>query len=46
MSLTRSARGRSTEPDPSPALAALSPEEGMLYYHLLLARLESRGELA
>lgn len=27
------------------ALAALRPEQGMLYYHLLLARLESRGEL-
>ena len=25
------------------ALAALSPEQGMLYYHLLLARLESQG---
>ena len=27
------------------AIAALRPEQGMLYYHLLLARLESRGEL-
>jgi DNA-3-methyladenine glycosylase II len=26
-------------------LAALSPQQGMLYYHLLLARLESRGAL-
>lgn len=26
-------------------LKALSPEQGMLYYHLLLARLEARGEL-
>ncbi|HWV56431.1 MAG TPA: DUF488 family protein [Longimicrobiales bacterium] len=26
-------------------LEALSPQQGMLYYHLLLARLESRGEL-
>ena len=31
--------------DLSAALAALSPQEGMLYYHLLLARLESRGGL-
>jgi DNA-3-methyladenine glycosylase II len=28
------------------ALAALSPEQGMLYYHLLLARLESQGVLS
>jgi DNA-3-methyladenine glycosylase II len=27
-------------------LGALSPQQGMLYYHLLLARLEARGELA
>lgn len=27
------------------ALAALVPEHGMLYYHLLLARLEARGDL-
>jgi DNA-3-methyladenine glycosylase II len=27
-------------------LDALSPQQGMLYYHLLLARLEARGELA
>ncbi len=27
-------------------LEALSPQQGMLYYHLLLARLEARGELA
>ncbi|HSC31562.1 MAG TPA: hypothetical protein VLD17_07550 [Gemmatimonadaceae bacterium] len=26
-------------------LAALSPEQGRLYYHLLLARLEVRGEV-
>jgi DNA-3-methyladenine glycosylase II len=26
-------------------LEALGPQRGMLYYHLLLARLESRGEL-
>ena len=26
-------------------LTALSPEQGMLYYHLLLARLEARGEV-
>jgi DNA-3-methyladenine glycosylase II len=24
----------------------LSPQQGMLYYHLLLARLETRGDLA
>jgi DNA-3-methyladenine glycosylase II len=27
------------------ALQALSPQQGMLYYHLLLARLESRGDV-
>jgi DNA-3-methyladenine glycosylase II len=27
-------------------LDTLSPEQGMLYYHLLLARLETRGDLA
>jgi DNA-3-methyladenine glycosylase II len=27
-------------------LAALAPQQGMLYYHLLLARLEARGEVA
>lgn len=26
-------------------LSALSPQQGMLYYHLLLARLEARGDL-
>src|SRR6185437_4496367 len=26
-------------------LGALSPQQGMLYYHLLLARLEARGEV-
>ena len=26
-------------------LTALGPERGMLYYHLLLARLEARGEI-
>lgn len=26
-------------------LAALQPQQGMLYYHLLLARLEARGEI-
>jgi DNA-3-methyladenine glycosylase II len=25
-------------------LHALSPQQGMLYYHLLLARLEARGD--
>ena len=27
-------------------LAALRPQQGMLYYHLLLARLESRGAVS
>ncbi len=31
--------------DVSATLATLAPEQGMLYYHLLLARLEARGEL-
>ena len=26
-------------------LTSLSPEQGMLYYHLLLARLDARGEM-
>lgn len=30
----------------SGALSALSPEQGMLYYHLLLARLDSQGVLS
>jgi DNA-3-methyladenine glycosylase II len=30
----------------SPVLHALSPQQGMLYYHLLLARLETQGEVA
>ncbi len=32
--------------DLAPLLAALGDERGLLYYHLLLARLEARGELA
>lgn len=32
--------------DVSAILARLRPEQGMLYYHLLLARLEARGEIA
>jgi DNA-3-methyladenine glycosylase II len=28
------------------SLHALSPQQGMLYYHLLLARLEARDDLA
>lgn len=28
-----------------PVLAALAPQQGMLYYHLLLARLEKTGEI-
>lgn len=31
--------------DVASVLTALGPQQGMLYYHLLLARLESRGEL-
>ena len=31
--------------DVGPVLAALGPQRGMLYYHLLLARLEARGEV-
>jgi hypothetical protein len=31
--------------DLGPTLAALGDERGMLYYHLLLARLDARGEL-
>ncbi|HEY4441334.1 MAG TPA: hypothetical protein VGN14_12820 [Candidatus Elarobacter sp.] len=29
-----------------PVLAALAPQQGMLYYHLLIARLAERGEVA
>ncbi len=32
--------------DVGATLAMLAPEQGMLYYHLLLARLEARGEFA
>jgi DNA-3-methyladenine glycosylase II len=35
----------STPLDVQRILAALGPQRGMLYYHLLLARLEARGEL-
>jgi DNA-3-methyladenine glycosylase II len=31
--------------DAAPILAALAPQQGMLYYHLLIARLVARGEL-
>ena len=31
--------------DVADTLARLAPEQGMLYYHLLLARLEARGDL-
>jgi DNA-3-methyladenine glycosylase II len=31
--------------DVESALESLSPQQGMLYYHLLLARLETRGEV-
>ena len=50
MVLTKKVRNMRLVGGPPPtdlntALAALSPQEGMLYYHLLLARLESRGGL-
>jgi DNA-3-methyladenine glycosylase II len=35
--------GPSTLDGVADVLAALRPQQGMLYYHLLLARLESRG---
>jgi DNA-3-methyladenine glycosylase II len=35
----------SASPDVPATLAALAPQQGMLYYHLLLARLEARGVL-
>lgn len=38
--------GGSAPLDLDKVLEALGPERGMLYYHLLLARLEARGELA
>lgn len=38
------ARGRAM-PDVSRLLDALGPQRGMLYFHLLLARLEARGEV-
>jgi DNA-3-methyladenine glycosylase II len=31
---------------PEPVLAALAPQQGMLYYHLLLGRLAATGEVA
>jgi DNA-3-methyladenine glycosylase II len=36
----------STPIDMAAALEVLRPQQGMLYFHLLLARLEARGELA
>ncbi len=42
--VARSLRVLTTEPiDVHAALAILAPEEGLLYYHLLLARLEASG---
>ena len=38
--------GRSAPTDLETVLEALGPDRGMLYYHLLLARLEARGQLA
>jgi DNA-3-methyladenine glycosylase II len=35
----------SARPDVDHVVKALWPQQGMLYYHLLLARLEARGEL-
>ncbi len=34
-----------TPPDIDAIVGALRPQQGMLYYHLLLARLETRGEV-
>ena len=31
---------------PEPIIAALAPQQGMLYYHLLLGRLNATGEVA
>ncbi len=31
--------------EPEPVLAALAPQQGMLYYHLLLGRLHATGEI-
>lgn len=40
-------RALSGDPDlqPEPVIAALVPQQGMLYYHLLMARLAARGEI-
>ena len=42
-----SLRALSGDPDlqPEPVIAALVPQQGMLYYHLLMARLAARGEI-
>jgi DNA-3-methyladenine glycosylase II len=42
-----SLRTLSSDPvlDAAPIIAALAPQQGMLYYHLLIARLVARGEL-
>jgi DNA-3-methyladenine glycosylase II len=37
--------GGSPPPDLEQALSILGPQRGLLYYHLLLARLEARGEI-
>jgi DNA-3-methyladenine glycosylase II len=37
--------GESAPPDVDAVLEALGPQRGMLYYHLLLARLEARDDL-
>jgi DNA-3-methyladenine glycosylase II len=34
-----------SEIEPEPVLAALAPQQGMLYYHLLLGRLHASGEI-
>ena len=38
--------GGSAPMDVGTVLEVLGPDRGMLYYHLLLARLEARGQLA
>lgn len=45
--VAKSLRALTGDPDvrPEPVLAALAPQQGMLYYHLLLGRLHAGGEI-
>ncbi len=45
--VAKSLRTLTGEPDvqPEPVLSALAPQQGMLYYHLLLGRLHATGEV-